>query len=261
MTSFPRDDTEKIRKKYRDKFKKNQKERAFKNIYIINQEIFRIYKNKIFKARHRMNNLRSNEAQFILWDFFKFSSIPLTFLGVIINLAKEFLKSSSLGIRNTTIIICSFLAIYIAGFGIMIFWKIRQNVRDRKDKRDLITEEIAMRAETRQLRQNETQGRSDVFKAARNYNDKGVSINQDQMKEFGTYFSNIQRIVDEKNETSQILVQMDALNDTLNDQTEVPRDFTFETKAPNRDRFNFSEVSKTAKRPFKRAFSSISRAF
>lgn len=199
-----------------------------------------------------MGNLCSKKAQHIMWDSCKLSALPLGLLAAIINLAKQYWNSSSLSTRNATIIICSFLAIYLGFFGVMIVWKIRQNIRDRKDKKDNRTDEIALRAETRQLRANEANGRADVFKAAKKFNENGVSFNQEQMTKFETFVANV---INEKDRTSQVLDQMDDLNETINQNPKVARDSTFETKIANRDQLNYSAVSKSAKRPMQPFFS------
>lgn len=70
------------------------------------------------------------------------------------------------------------MGLYIVLFGAMIIWKVRQNARDRKDKRDLQTDEIAMRAETRQHRENETEGRANLFSAAEKFKNNDLKLDE-----------------------------------------------------------------------------------
>ena len=186
-----------------------------------------------------MKIFRSKETMFIMWDFFKLSALPITILIGIINAAKEFLKNATLGTMITVIISCSFLAIYLTVFGFLISWKIRRNIKDRKDKQDDRTDQIAFRAEQRQNRQNDAAGRADVFEAAKNI----------KKTQFSKYFENIEKILKEKERTSEILDGLDTLNKSVNDNTEVVRDSTSETKMANREK-SVSEPNGKSPRPF-----------
>ena len=126
-------------------------------------------------------------------------------------------------------------------------------------KSDNLTDEIAFRAENRQHRQNEAQGRADVFDAAKKFKNQGVQLDETQMNKFEAYFQNMENILAEKKRTSEIIDRMDAMNNTLEVNTEVVRDLTFETKMSNLDKLNSSAVEqkkKSAKRPW-RPYSSI----
>ena len=125
----------------------------------------------------------------------------------------------------------------------MIRWKILQNIKDRKNEKDLSTDEIAFRAEQRQNRQSDAAGRADIFAAAKNVKNL----------EFSKYFENVEKILNEKDRTNEILGGLDALNDTLSDNTEVVRDLTFETKTANREK-SFSKPTEKSPRPFSSLF-------
>ena len=131
----------------------------------------------------------------------------------------------------------------MAVFGFIIKWKVQKNIKDRKDKRDLVTDEIAFRAEERQNRKTDAQGRNDVFAAAKNINNV----------QFSKYFDNVEKIISEKDRTSEILGGLDTLNETVHDNVEIVRDLTFETKMANRER-SVSKPSKKSTRPFSNPF-------